>query len=172
MAIESDTARAGARVTTTLRTVTCFIVQSGRILLQQRPAGRIWAGMLNGPGGKLDPGETAAEAVVREVFEETGLHIADPQPRGALTLLIAAPSLELSVDIFVATSFDGEPFEREGALSWHERDALPFDRMWADQRYWLAAVLDGFGVSGTVAYEPDSLRLTRCELVLRLSAPA
>lgn len=156
-----------------LRTVTCLILDAGRLLLQQRPAGRIWAGMLNGPGGKIEPGETAAEAVVREVLEETGLHVADPAARGSLTLLFPAPqALDLRVDIFVATALEGEALEREGALSWHALDALPFDSMWADQRYWLPAVLDGFSVEGTVGYELDSLRLTRCELVLRRQATA
>ncbi|MER8374482.1 8-oxo-dGTP diphosphatase [Mesorhizobium sp. M0488] len=156
-----------------LRTVTCLILRSCRLLLQERPAGRIWAGMLNGPGGKIEPGETAAEAVVREVLEETGLRVVDPSPRGSLTLLFPAPqSLELSVEIFVATALEGDAFEREGALSWHALDALPFDSMWADQRYWLTAVLDGFSVEGTVCYELDSLRLTLCELVLRQPATA
>ena len=118
-----------------------------RILLQQRPAGRIWAGMLNGPGGKVDPGETSADAVVREVLEETGLRIIDPQPadRSPCTFR-SRGSLEMEVDIFVATNFEGDALELEGALAWYDREAPPFERMWADQRYWLAAVLDGFTV--------------------------
>jgi len=152
-----------------LQTVTCLILRGDEILLQERPAGRIWAGMLNGPGGKVDAGETPAQAVVREVHEETGLAIVDPQPRGALTLHIPARQpLVLRVDIFVVKTFAGDAVEREGALSWHNRHRLPFDRMWADQRYWLAAVLDGFSVEGSVAYEADSLRLIDCRLSLRL----
>ena len=111
-----------------LRAVTCFIVRSERILLQQRPAGRIWAGMLNGPGGKADPGETSADAVVREVLEETGLRIIDPQQRGSLALRIPEPRLlQMEVDIFVATNFEGDAVELEGELAWYDREALPFD---------------------------------------------
>ena len=156
-----------------IRTVTCFIVQSRRVLLQKRPAGKLWAGMLNGPGGKVNSGEEAADAIVREVLEETGLRIIDPEPRGSLVLHIPSPKqFKLSVDIFIATTFQGDALEREGTLSWYDRDQLPFEDMWADQRYWLTAVLDGLSVDGKVCYEPHSLRLTQCQLRLRLPAPA
>lgn len=156
-----------------IRTVTCFIVQSGRVLLQKRPADKVWAGMLNGPGGKINAGEDAADAIVREVMEETGLQLINPQPRGSLTLHIPSPVLvKLSVDIFTANIFQGNASELEGTLAWHDRNALPFDSMWADQRYWLHAVLDGLSVEGDVSYEPESLRLTQCQLRLRLPAPA
>jgi 8-oxo-dGTP diphosphatase len=151
-----------------IRSVTCFIVRERRLLLQERPVGKIWAGMLNGPGGKIDPGETPAAAVVREVLEETGLVVTDPKPRGSLLLYIPSqPLLELSVDIFVATFYEGVAHAKEGVLSWHDRDALPFAQMWADQKYWLPAVLDGFSVEGKAVYETDSLRLARCELQLQ-----
>ena len=156
-----------------IRTVTCFIVQSRRILLQKRPAGKPWAGMLNGPGGKVNSGEESADAIVREVLEETGLRIINPEPRGSLVLHIPSPKrLKLSVDIFIATTFQGDALERAGALTWYDRDELPFDSMWADQKYWLRAVLDGLSVDGKVCYEPESLRLTQCQLRLRLPAPA
>lgn len=46
----------------------------GRLLLIRRghaPAAGLWSI----PGGRVEPGETAQQAVVREVLEETGLHI-------------------------------------------------------------------------------------------------
>jgi len=154
-----------------IRAVTCFIVQSRRILLQKRPAGKLWAGMLNGPGGKVDSGEKTADAIVREVLEETGLRIINPQPRGSLVLDIPSPRrVKLSVDIFIATTFLGDALDRDGTLSWYDSDLLPFEHMWADQKYWLQAVLDGLFVDGKVCYEPHSLRLKQCQLRLRLSA--
>lgn len=53
--------------------VTGVVVEDGRILLlnQDTEAGRSWSL----PGGKLEAGETLAEALVREMKEETGLDV-------------------------------------------------------------------------------------------------
>ena len=42
----------------------------GSFLLAQRPAGKVYAGYWEFPGGKLEPGETPEQAIVREVREE------------------------------------------------------------------------------------------------------
>src|SRR5678815_2859529 len=57
----------------------CFIVKDGRVLLIRKKRG-LGAGKINGPGGKLEAGETARAAAVREVQEEIGvtpLHLED-----------------------------------------------------------------------------------------------
>ncbi|HEX9559269.1 MAG TPA: NUDIX domain-containing protein, partial [Reyranella sp.] len=41
----------------------------GRVLIAQRPAGKAMAGLWEFPGGKVDPGETPEEALVRELHE-------------------------------------------------------------------------------------------------------
>ena len=51
----------------------CEIIHGGRILLQRKSAGRFGEGKWNGPGGKVQPGETPLKCVVREVRAETGL---------------------------------------------------------------------------------------------------
>jgi 8-oxo-dGTP pyrophosphatase MutT (NUDIX family) len=50
----------------------CIRDPQGRILLQRRSDG---ADLWGFPGGAMDPGERADEAVVREVHEETGLQV-------------------------------------------------------------------------------------------------
>ena len=47
----------------------------GRVLVQQRPAGRAMAGLWEFPGGKIDPGETPEAALVRELREELGIDV-------------------------------------------------------------------------------------------------
>lgn len=47
----------------------------GRILLQQRPAGKSMAGLWEFPGGKVEPGERPEAALARELAEELGLGI-------------------------------------------------------------------------------------------------
>ena len=50
---------------------------NGRWLLHRRPAGKDHAGLWEYPGGKVEPGETVRAALVREMHEESGLHL-DP----------------------------------------------------------------------------------------------
>lgn len=49
------------------------VEQDGRFLIGQRPPGVALAGLWEFPGGKIEPGESAEAAAVRECLEETGL---------------------------------------------------------------------------------------------------
>jgi mutator protein MutT len=51
------------------------IRRGDRFLVRQRPAGTVYAGYWEFPGGKCQSGEAPASAVVRECLEETGLAI-------------------------------------------------------------------------------------------------
>jgi 8-oxo-dGTP pyrophosphatase MutT (NUDIX family) len=50
----------------------------GRVLLAKHSNGGVWVA----PGGAIDPDERPADAVVREVYEETGLHVEPVGLRG------------------------------------------------------------------------------------------
>ena len=63
----------------------CLIRQADQWLLlnrQKQPA----MGMWNGVGGKIEPGESPAESVIRETFEETGLTLTAVQFSGTILL--------------------------------------------------------------------------------------
>lgn len=47
----------------------------GRVLVQQRPAGKPMAGLWEFPGGKVEPGEAPEAALVRELHEELGISV-------------------------------------------------------------------------------------------------
>jgi mutator protein MutT len=53
-----------------------------RLLVTRRPATTVYAGYWELPGGKVDPGESAADALVREFREELGItvDVRDPLP--------------------------------------------------------------------------------------------
>jgi 8-oxo-dGTP diphosphatase len=57
-----------------------LIDAQGRFLLTSRPAGKVYAGHWEFPGGKLEPGETVEQALRRELHEELGITIGPAQP--------------------------------------------------------------------------------------------
>ena len=61
-----------------IRATLMFILEGEEILLIRKLRG-IGAGKVNGPGGKIDPGESPLEAAVRETREE--LHVTPIEPR-------------------------------------------------------------------------------------------
>ena len=60
----------------------CALVDAdGRVLLTQRPEGKSLAGLWEFPGGKVDPGETPEESLIRELHEELGITSNPPASR-------------------------------------------------------------------------------------------
>jgi 8-oxo-dGTP diphosphatase len=57
-----------------------LIDRAGRFLLTTRPAGKVFAGYWEFPGGKLEAGETVVQALQRELHEELGITIGEAQP--------------------------------------------------------------------------------------------
>jgi 8-oxo-dGTP diphosphatase len=153
--------------TTGLATV-CFMRRNGKVLLQRRAPGRVWAGRLNGPGGKVDPGETPEAAVVREVAEETGVRLVTPIFHGQLDLLFGDPAVaRLRVFVYTGALGEGRPRGgREGRLRWFAEDRLPYDELWPDMRYWLPIILAGGRVEGACSYDQDGERMLSCALHL------
>ncbi len=58
----------------TVEVVTAILIKDNRIFAAQRASGE-WSGCLEFPGGKTEPGETAREALVREIREELNIEI-------------------------------------------------------------------------------------------------
>jgi 8-oxo-dGTP diphosphatase len=125
-----------------VRATLMFIVdeEAGRVLLIRKKRG-LGAGKINGPGGKMDPGETSLECAVRETQEELGVTALDPVKHGELWFQFV-DGLALHVDVFRATRWQGEPVETPEAIPlWTPLERLPFEEMWEDDRHWLAEVL-------------------------------
>jgi len=146
--------------------VVCYIRDQSRILLQLKAPDRFGGGWWNAPGGKLIDGETPVEAVVREVHEETGLSVEDLREHGSLTFFFGdAPEPDFTVYVFATDRFEGTvTASEEGELAWFDEAALPYDKMWADDRVWLPHVLAGRRVEGVFRLSDDHKRLLEHEL--------
>ena len=57
-----------------------LIGERGRFLLTSRPAGKVYAGWWEFPGGKLERGESVEAALARELHEELGIDVVDVRP--------------------------------------------------------------------------------------------
>ena len=114
-------------------------------------------GNWNGPGGKIDPGETPKECAVRELQEEISITPDDPQCRGILRFYFGKKAkADWYVYVFVAANFSGTPSEsREAFPQWYPISEIPYDLMWEDDRYWLPLVLQGKSVSGDFVFSSD-----------------
>lgn len=122
---------------------TLLFVERGDELLLIRKKRGLGAGLVNGPGGKIDPGETPEQAAVREVIEEVSVTPTDPRWVGQLRFQFV-DGLRLQVEVFRSPSFSGTPTESPEALPfWCKKDAIPFDEMWADDRVWIPHMLAG-----------------------------
>ncbi|WEZ82078.1 8-oxo-dGTP diphosphatase MutT [Rhizobium sp. 32-5/1] len=119
---------AGKRI---LLVAACALVDSdGRVLLAQRPEGKSLAGLWEFPGGKVEPGETPEETLIRELDEELGIKtkIACLAP-----LTFASHTYDdfhLLMPLYVCRRYEGVAHGREGqALKWVRPKALRDYRM-------------------------------------------
>ncbi len=95
----------------------------GRVLLAQRPAGKPYEGYWEFPGGKLEPGETPAHALARELSEELGLAVRRAAPW--LVQEYVYPHAHVELNFFRVFEWDGEPHGHDGqAFAWQTPGAF------------------------------------------------
>lgn len=119
-----------------------YIFRGDEVLLAMKKRG-FGEGKWNGPGGKLNPGETAQQAAVREVTEEVGVVPALGEPHGRIHFHDPGGK-EWIVHVFRTNEYRGEPQETEEMRpQWFPVQAIPYDQSWADDRYWLPLLIAG-----------------------------
>lgn len=108
-----------------LKFTICFIKQGSRILLMNREKAS-WMGMWNGVGGKIEPGETPRESILREIAEETGIRVESVAFKGLTTWLVDGVRVG-GMYTYLAELPEDELFEvpfrsEEGILDWKEQE--------------------------------------------------
>lgn len=143
-------------------TTLCFPIQGNparQILLGMKKTG-FGRGKYNGFGGKLETGETPLGCAVRELAEECGIvaEEADLRPAGELLFIFPAnPELNHDVHLYLLYKWQGEPQEmQEMKPVWFDVAEIPYAEMWADDCYWLPAVLKGKKVNGKVIFSDNN----------------
>lgn len=118
----------------------CYVRSQGRTLMLHRnkKPGDVHKGKWNGLGGKLEPGESPDECVLREVEEESGLRLLDPRLRGVLTFPRFAKEQDWVVFVYTATRFEGALIDSpEGTLEWVADARVPELELWEGDRVFL-----------------------------------
>lgn len=146
-------------------TTLCYPVKDGKVLLAMKKRG-FGAGKWNGPGGKVESGESVEEACRRETQEEAGIGVPVLEPRGIVEFVFEGkPEWDNECHVFVATSVEGEARETEEMKPhWFAIEDVPYDDMWDDDAIWLPAVLAGGAVNKRFYFTSDGKMIRHEEL--------
>lgn len=98
----------------------CALVDAdGRVLLAQRPEGKQLAGLWEFPGGKVEPGETPEQCLIRELHEEIGIETEIPCLAPLTFASHSYDDFHLLMPLFVCRRFSGIAQPKEGqVLKW------------------------------------------------------
>ena len=103
--------------------VAVFQRADGAVLLARRPKSKVYAGYWEFPGGKVEPGETTRQALVREVQEELGVTVEKAYPW--ITQVFTYPHSTVRLHFFRVRKWSAEPvaLEHDG-ISWEMPGAV------------------------------------------------
>ncbi len=114
------------------------------VLLSKKKKAEIGTDTVNGPGGKVEPGETPLQCAARETEEEMGIRLLLKNLRlRALINFYAAGVLDFQVFTYRARKFSGTPRETESMFmpQWYKVNNLPLDKMLESDRMWFERVI-------------------------------
>ena len=118
----------------------CMIYTGNAVLVQDR-INPNWSG-ITFPGGHVEPGESFTDAVIREVWEETGLTISAPRLCGIKSWPKSDGSRYI-VLFYKTDRFSGElRSSPEGEVFWATFETLPSLRLAKDMDDMLKVFLD------------------------------
>lgn len=111
-----------------IEVVAALLLRGEKFLACQRPAHKARGLLWEFVGGKVDPGETKPQALVRECQEELGVTVSVDRP--VLELTHAYPDLTIHLTLFAASLTGKDPQRLEHAdlrwMTWQEAQSYPF----------------------------------------------
>lgn len=150
------------------RATLLFAIRDEKILLIHKKRG-LGAGKINGPGGRLDPGESSAECAVREVQEEVCVTPLNIRLCGELQFQFTNGH-SIHGLVYRADDIEGELQETDEAKPfWCPLDQIPYGKMWMDDRIWFPLLLDDRYFTGRFLFDDDLM--LGCEIIPHVGIP-
>lgn len=136
--------------------VLCFVIKYEKVLLINKKTG-LGKGLINGPGGRVDPGETALKAAIRETEEEVCI-----VPNGLKMVSVHyfhfLDGYKLKAYAYIANDFEGVPASTDEADPfWCDIDKVPYEKMWEDDKLWLPDALKGKKQTGYFTFDGEKM---------------
>lgn len=140
----------------------CLLIKGDQILIGHIKRG-FGLGKYNSPGGKVEPGESIRQATVRETEEELGI-LVNPENLKFVAKIDfyfeSKPDWDQQMHVFLCTQWTGTEKETEEMVPiWFRLSDLPYEKMWADDRYWLPSVLEGNRVEGVFHFDSSGAKV-------------
>lgn len=139
----------------------CYVKRNGQTLMMHRNKrpDDMHLGKWNGLGGKLELGETPEACARREIWEESGLEVANLRLHGVLTFPAFADEETWMAFVFTADHKAGELIDPpEGDLAWIDDTALLELNLWPGDRIFLPWLDEDRFFSGRFDYVNGELR--------------
>ena len=133
-----------------------FVVKDEKILLIDKKTG-FGKGKVNGPGGKVEKGESPEACAIRECQEELGITVSNLRYSGQHRFQFV-DGYSIHVWVYSSEEFEGVPTETlEARPLWVSVDEIPYERMWEDDSLWLPMLLRGERFQGRWLFDGDTM---------------
>lgn len=134
-----------------------FVRTDGMLLLIHKLQG-MGAGLLNGPGGRIEPTDPSpAAGAVREAQEELCITPTGVRQAGELWFEFTN-GYSLRCHVFTASGYEGVPTSTPEAIPlWVDERHVPYERMWTDDRIWMPLMLAGRPFLGRFLFDGNTM---------------
>lgn len=142
-----------------VKAVAGFMVKGDKVLLglRKKVTNNLGENQYAGIGGKLDPGENEDQCLVREIKEEINVDLVSFEKLGRARFINPSnPQWNMEGFFYLITDWEGTPTETDVIKPvWFQRDEIPFDNMFRDNKYWLPTLLKGKHFDGVFVFGED-----------------